>query len=61
VLEIDVSHYIVREMESKQYWRNDFRNDPEIFGTRIFLIIRYSKKNLKKIKFNIYLYIFLFQ
>ncbi|PKY44318.1 hypothetical protein RhiirA4_458576 [Rhizophagus irregularis] len=33
VLEFDINYDIIQEIESKQYWRNDFHSNPEIFET----------------------------
>ncbi|RIA93470.1 Spc98 family-domain-containing protein [Glomus cerebriforme] len=34
MLEADINYDIIQEMESKQYWRSDFRNNPEMFETK---------------------------
>jgi hypothetical protein len=36
--EIDINYDIIQEMESKQYWRNDFHSNPEIFGMNGYFI-----------------------
>ncbi|GES99468.1 gamma-tubulin complex component 5 [Rhizophagus clarus] len=33
VLEFDMNYDIIQKIESRQYWRNDFHNNPEIFET----------------------------
>ena len=45
MLGFDINYDIIQEIESKQYWRNDFRNDPEMFGTNGFLYNSYIERN----------------
>ena len=45
--EVDINYDIIQEMESRQYWRNDFRNNPEMFGTSGFSYDAIMKRNNK--------------